>query len=62
MNNSILILSLITIGQLIAMAIDTIFNDGKGLGIILMVTIVCHLLNNKEDNESDKTKGVRKWK
>ena len=36
---------LICIGQIISHIGDFIFNSGKGFGIILMITIICHLLN-----------------
>ena len=44
----IVIMLLIFVAQVVAFFADVIFNDGRNVGVILMITLVCHLLNNGE--------------
>jgi len=52
MGNKILIT--ILIAQMVGTIIDIITNAGRGIGIILIITVVCHLLNTSA--LEDKTK------
>ncbi len=47
----IIIMITILVAQVVAHIGDFVFNDGAMVGVILMISVACHLLNNYKEIE-----------